>query len=140
MTGNRRLKSDWNTGEGARKKRLQSPLPPMEEDQAAIMSTEEQRWRNTDFYVCPRGSRVRMLVNKCGGADMFFCTAWDCVSMGTIAWKPPVNDDLITVTRVPQQLASNLWYGRCPGFLSNPIQVSFTGKGKKFQDWKAGYS
>lgn len=63
---------------------------------------------------------------------MFFCAAWDCVSTGIIAWKSPVNDDLITVTRVPQQqLASNLCYGRCSGFLFNPVQVTFTEKGKK---------
>lgn len=67
MTGNRRLKSAWNTGEGARKKGLHSPLPAMEEDQAAIMSTEEQHWRKTDFYVCPRESRVRVHLKQMWG-------------------------------------------------------------------------
>lgn len=111
------------------------------------------------FYVCPRDGRDRKLISQCGGYESYFCKAWGCETTGNTYWKPSSTWDLIRVKRTTQGESrtwrpltraycwgfpgelSTYWEGEgpCINFTCNPLNISFTQKGRgTAQDWIKG--
>ncbi|KAK1338205.1 hypothetical protein QTO34_001319, partial [Cnephaeus nilssonii] len=90
------------------------------------------RVQGTPFYVCPRDGRSRNEARRCGGIDHYYCTEWGCETTGNTYWNPTSSWDLIRVQR-------NLTIVNCynQGWC-NPLNISFTEKGKQFREWIKG--
>ena len=104
--------------------------------------------RELPFYVCPRDGRNRAQAYRCGGIESFYCYAWGCETTGNTYWAPTSSWDLIAVKRVVSQQGGlsvsscgvGYWTGEgpCTDFTCNPLNITFTGKGKENRDWVKG--
>ena len=97
-----------------------------------------QYYEQVTVYVCPGGGRDQNQIEKCGGVDSFYCSAWGCETTGTVHWLTNSDKDLIQVKSPPNSQ-------KCPtkGVSSKPrqcfpLQIKFTDKGKKFTRWDVG--
>lgn len=105
--------------------------------------------RTKGVYACPRNGRSRSEIRRCGGANSFFFKEWGCETTGDTYWKPS-SWNLITVTKghlgtgltedhcqMHYGLNTGIWTGKgpCTNFTCNPLNITFTDKGKGNRTW-----
>ena len=94
-------------------------------------------YEHVPVYVCPGEGRDRSQIEKCGGADSFYCAAWGCETTGTVHWLTNPVKDLIQVKSPPHLPKCRLGISSKPGQCF-PLQIEFTDEGKKYTRWETG--
>lgn len=93
--------------------------------------------RHGHLYI-PGSSRTTTDISNWGGAEVYYCTQYGCEVTGQANGSNISGSSLFNGSHFPNFLKIPYMGNVLPTYVSNPLQMTFTEKGRKISNWEFG--
>lgn len=93
--------------------------------------------RHGQLYI-PGSSRTTTDISNWGGAEVYYCTQYGCEVTGQANGSNISGSSLFNGSHFPNFLKISYMGNVLPTYVSNPLQMTFTEKGREISNWEFG--